>query len=135
MIERLVKLEDLYKKYPFIYEVSEDYYFIGWGICKRCDSSIALDYYEAYKKALFEAGMEKVSSGSNDIEEDKLDTLLYYFRKVKAYSDIAVDDEELLTFRKKIEEMVFSLSEKQKDELLRQLNDFVSVFYYYYRRF
>jgi len=135
MVEKLVKLEDLYKKYPFIYELSGDYYIIGLGICKLCCSSNAITYYEAFKKSLNEVGIEKVTMGSYDVAEDKLDTLLYYFRKVIAYCDIAVDDAEPSTFRKKIENLISSLSNTRKDELLRQLKIFVNLFYYYYRRF
>lgn len=135
MIENMIKLDDLYKKYPFIYETDGDYYYIGWGICKQCSSSIALDYYKLYKKTLNEIGEEKVASRNNDIDEEMLDTLLWCFRKVKAYSDIAVDNEDLRLFRGKIENFICSLSDEQQRTLLEQLRNFVNVFYYYYRRF
>lgn len=32
-----MRLEDLYKKYPFVYKLDENYFLLGWGICKTCN--------------------------------------------------------------------------------------------------
>lgn len=128
-----MKLEDLYKKYPFIYEVNNVYYYLGWGICKICDSEIALSYYRKYKNCIQSIGSE-VLAGNKEIDDGQLDQLLYYFRKVKAYSDIATDEKEMSSFRNDITQFLNHLKEEEKNMLYVQLTDFVNTFHYYYRR-
>lgn len=131
----MVKLEDLYKKYPFIYEVDEKYYYIGWGICKECTSKFALSYYEDFKKTVEEVGEEILAQGDcNKIDEDQLDSLLYFFRKVKAYSDIEVDSNDMPTFRKQLNDFLDGISLEEKQKLQHQLEIFVDTFHYYYKR-
>ena len=130
-----MRLEDLYKKYPFVYKLDEKYFFLGWGICKTCNSEMAIFYFEKYEELLQTIGEEKLESKSYDIEEAELESLIKCFRKVKAYSDIAVSDEDMPVFRKNLNEFILARSAEQQEALLRQLKNFVNVFHYYYRSF
>ena len=135
MINSIVKLEDIHKKYPFIYEVDEEYFYIGFGVCERCDSSSALKYYEQYKKSCVEIDLGKIISMSYDIDDDLLDAMLFSFRKVKAYSEIEADNTEASIQRKKTEDLIDSLSGEQRDNLYEQLLVFVGAFQLNNRRF
>ena len=130
-----MRLEDLYKKYPFVYKLDENYFFLGWGICKTCNSKMTIYYFEKYEELLQTIGEEKIESKSYDIEEAELEGIIKCFRKVKAYSDIAVSDEDMPVFRKNLNEFILARSAEQQEELLRQLKNFVNVFHYYYRSF
>lgn len=129
-----MKLEDLFKKYPFVYEVNQKYYYLGQGVCKECDSTFAISYFEDYKKFLEQIGRDVIASQTRNIDEESLDTLIYCFRKVKAYSDIKVEPEDYKTYRQRISDLVDTLSILEQQKLLQQLEDFVNVFYYYYKK-
>lgn len=96
---------------------------------------MAIFYFEKYEELLQTIGEEKLESKSYDIEEAELESLIKCFRKVKAYSDIAVSDEDMPVFRKNLNEFILARSAEQQEELLRQLKNFVNVFHYYYRSF
>ena len=76
----------------------------------------------------------KVLAGNKEIHDGQLEQLLYYFRKVKAYSDIATDEKEMSSFRNDITQFLKHLKEEEKNMLYVQLTDFVNTFHYYYRR-
>ena len=101
-----MRLEDLYKKYPFVYKLDDNYFFIGWGICKVCDSEGAITYFKKYEELLQIIGEEKLESKSYDIEEAQLESIIKCFRKVKAYSDIAVVEDDMPIFRKTLNEFI-----------------------------
>jgi len=129
-----MKLEDLNKKYPFVYQVDGKYYYLGNGVCKVCDSRFAISYYEEYKKILCQIGEDVVASESYNIDDDLLDSLICNFRKVKAYSNIESKKEDRVSYRKRIADLIDSLTEEEKIQLLKQLENFVHVFRYYYRK-
>lgn len=126
-----MRLEDLYKKYPFVYKLDGEYFFLGWGICRPCNSEMAIHYFEKYEELLQVIGEEKIESNSYDIGRAELESIIKYFRKVKAYSDVAVSDEDMPVFRKNFNDFILTRSAEQQKELLRQLKNFVNVFHYY----
>lgn len=126
-------LGDLYKKYPFIYEIDNAYYYIGWGICKRCNSDMALHYYSKYKDCIQYVDLKAIAEGRN-LDNQQFDDLLYYFRKVLAYSDIAVKREDMPEFRQDIYKLIKQLDDIENEKLFQQLINFVSVFHLYYKR-
>ena len=66
-----MRLEDLYKKYPFVYKLDEKYFFLGWGICKTCNSEMAIYYFEKYEELLQTIGEEKLESKEKELEDVK----------------------------------------------------------------
>lgn len=129
-----MNLENLYKKYPFIYKVEDKYYYLGWGICNECTSEIAIHYYEKYIELIKKIGEDTLATKGHNMGDAELDNLLYLFRKVMAYSDIEVKEEEMHGFKKKLNAFLETNSETQNIELEKQLTNFIHVFYYYYRR-
>ncbi len=133
MTMNLIKLDDMYKKYPFIYKVSGEYYYIGAGICKACTDADAINYYNDYLNAMLAIGREELSSHNIERRDSRVENLIYYFRKVILCSEINIDKNDQSTYRRDIEVLIDLLSEEQKDSLLMQLVDYVNVFYYYNR--
>lgn len=128
----MINLEDLYKKYPFVYELDEEYFFLGWEICKPCNSEMAIYYYKKYEELVQKIGEEILALRSYDIDETELESLIKSFRKVKAYSDIATDENcdiatdenEMAVFRDKLNNFVATRCIEQQETLLRQLKNF-----------
>ena len=121
---QIIKLNELYKKYPFIYKVHDDYFFIGTGICKPCYSKVALDYFNRYTSILNDVDDKMIieySDWLSRIDGNIKDALLYCFRKIKAYSESNVDTKDLLIFKKRIEDFTLHLSESEKTDLHKQL--------------
>ena len=129
-----MNLEDITKKYPFIYEVGKEYYYLGHGICEKCKSRFAIEYFEEYKSVLGQIGRDVIASKTWDIDEVLLNKLIYNFGKVKAYSNVERPKEENKSYRQEIMELIDSLEGPEQKKLLLQLEDFVNVFYYYYNR-
>ena len=126
----MIKLEDIKKKYGFMYEIDDKVYFIGMGIFEMCTSSCAKYYFDEYRKRIHELGRENILP--YHLEDNEVDALIYFFRKVKAYSNIR-EDEKIAENQKKIEDFLYSLNEGQKKALLEQLEDYIHVFWYYNR--
>lgn len=110
------KLEDLIKKHSFIYKIDDQYYYIGQWLFKPCTNIMVIDYYAKYKEAL-----------KNEDDEQ----LYYWFRKVRACSDLDMDETKD-NINKKILEFIDQLSNSQKSSLQNQLDEFVNTFHKYY---
>lgn len=126
-----VKLEDISKKHPFIYEIDNTFYIMGANAFEEYDS-IGLDYYRKYRECINKFGREKIYPYSLSNEDPKeVKNLVRAFSKVKTYADAAKTD----NFRAHIEleEFIANLSEDNRKKLLEQLEDYVNVFWYYDR--
>lgn len=78
-----VKLEDIIKKYPFMYEVNGKIYHIGNFVFKECDNQIALEYFNNYKSLIDRINRNKFVD--RQLDETETEELVYYFRKIIAY--------------------------------------------------
>ena len=128
-----VKLEDIIKKYPFMYEIDGELYHIGYGIFKKCTSAFAENYYKNFVKTVNEIDRNRIKPYT--LESEEADTLVYYFRKVKSYSDLADSRENIAEENKKAFTFINNLTQETKDDLLKQLEVFVDSFWYYNHRF
>ena len=96
---------------------------------------MAIYYYKKYEELVQKIGEETLALRSYDIDEAELESLIKCFSKVKAYSDIATDENEMAVFRDKLNNFVTTRCIEQQEALLRQLKNFVNLFHYYYRSF
>lgn len=124
-----VKLEDIIKKHSFIYEVNDEIYHIGQLVFKKCNNPIALQYFDKYQSLIDRVGREKLIN--NQLDESEVEELVYYFKKVKIYSESRSVDETDINSNNKILDFIFSLNEDSKNKLLIQLENFVYSFQYY----
>lgn len=128
-----IKLEDIIKKYPFMYEIDGELYHIGNGVFEKCTSQFAEHYYEKFVNTVDGINRDRIKPYT--LEDEEADTLVYYFRKVKSYSDLADSSENITEASKKAFSFINNLTQETKDDLLKQLEIFVDSFWYYNHRF
>lgn len=91
------------------------------------------DFIAKENRSIQSIGSEVIASNKN-IDDEQLEQLLYYFRKVKAYSDIATDKNDMPNFKNELFQFLNQLDKGEQDKLCDQLTDFVNTFHYYNRR-
>ena len=101
MWERLLKLPG------FIYQIDQNFYYLGKWICKECT-----DFNETDCVMMYEMGRS-----SNDFAETAL-----YFNKMRAYSDFALEiPYNAAKIRQSMAELIDGLSESAKTRLETQI--------------
>lgn len=129
-----IKLEDIVKKYPFMYEVEEKIYYIGNGVFRECTDSLSFEYFKRYRDYIVLVGRETIATSSLNNEE--AEALTYYFRKVKNRSDYDKNIDDPIQAKKDALEFISNLSYETTKKLFLQLEDYVNIFKnYYYPRF
>lgn len=129
----MTKLDDLTKKYPFMYEVDGDIYQIGFGVFETCNSHIGKNYFEQYREFINKVGRENIVQYKLQGEEEE--HLIYLFRKVKAYSELDRMSVSISEVNAEILMFIDSLNDEQKNHLFEQLEDYINSFWHYNRRF
>lgn len=123
-----VKIEDIMGKIPFIYEVKENRYIIGNYVFAPCTSQFACNYFERYRMEIARIGRETLQQEIFQCCNNDYKDLIYLFRKVKAYANIDISNDDKGEARKKTKEFLVSLNEQERQNLLEQMEDFVAVF-------
>jgi len=101
MLERLLKLPG------FIYQINQDYYYLGKWICKACTEVNETDCVMMYE----------MSRSADDFQETAL-----YFNKLRAYSDFALEiPYNAAAIRKNMSELIDSLSDASRLRLEKQI--------------
>lgn len=129
---RKVELEEIYKKYPFVYEVNEELMIIGSGVFKQCTQDIIQTYYNRYKEKIREIGRDKILT--HKLDDVEIDTLIYLFRKLMSYADVSSDTYDG-NAKGNLLKYLSGLSQEGKEELLLQLEDYIYCFGYYHEKF
>ncbi len=127
----IIKIEDIVKKHPFIYEVEGSLYYIGNGVFRSCNDPISYTYYENYKKYIDVIGRERIAGSK--LNNDEINNLLYYFKRILMRSDFDRAIDEPIQARKNTLQFLLDLSEESSAELIGQLEDFVVIYKYYYK--
>lgn len=103
-------LEQLLSLPGFIYDVDGKYYFLGKWICKECTDIDATDCVSMYAMCR-EAGEERETG--------------FYFQKMRAYSDLALDiPYNPVLIRENMEALLGDLSEAASLKLASQITAF-----------
>ena len=103
-------LEQLLTQPGFLYKIDGRYYFLGKWICGECSDIDAADCVYMYAMCR-NAGEEKETG--------------YYFQKLRAYSDFALEvPYNPALIRRNMEELLSSLSETASDALKTQITAF-----------
>lgn len=103
-------LEQLLTQPGFLYHLDGRYYFLGKWICKECTELDATDCVHMYD----------MCRNANEEKETG-----YYFQKLRAYSDLALEiPYNPALIRKNTEELLSSLSETASDALNAQITAF-----------
>ncbi len=103
-------LEQLLSLPGFLYNLDNEFYFLGKWICKECTNPDATDCVYMYD----------MCRNTNDVKEAG-----YYFQKLRAYSDLALEipynPEEI---RQNMTYLLESLSKSTADKLNAQISAF-----------
>lgn len=103
-------LEQLLTLPGFLYHIDGRYYFLGKWICKECTDIDATDCVHMY--SICRTAGEEQETG-------------YYFQKLRAYSDLALEiPYNPALIRKNTEELLSSLSEALSNTLGEQITAF-----------
>ena len=129
-----IKLDDITKKYPFIYKIRDEYYIIGCGVFAVCESQPAISHFKRYREEIAKLGREYIQEKHYENKSD-FEELVYIFKKVKAYADIDLPNEEKTLSKRNTLEFLDNLNYNEKDSLLEQVEDYVASFWYYSRAF
>lgn len=127
----MIQLEDIYKKYPFIYEVEGNLYQFGSGAFKEGVSKQGEQYYSLYKEELNRIGRDNIRP--HELEAMDVKTLVYAFRKIKSYCDCENQNTDYNESKHNLLGYIENLSADAKNDLLQQIEDYVHVFWYYNR--
>jgi len=127
-----VNLEDLYKKYPFIYEVDGELYVIGHGVFRKNTSVIAERYFRSYRECVNKVGRENIIPYELSVQD--ADALTDLYKKVMDYASIAAMESDN-EYKGKLFDFIYGLDKEKQDSLYEQLEDYIKVFWYYNRRF
>jgi len=128
-----IKIEDIIKKYPFMYEVNGEIYHIGHLVFAKCDNQIALQYFNNYQSLIDQIDRDKFINGQ--IDETEIEDLVYYFRKIKAYSEIHPLEDRTSKSNKDAMRFISELNEESENNLFAQLENYVYAFQYYSKKF
>lgn len=103
-------LEQLLSLPGFIYDLGGKYYFLGKWICKECTETDATDCVSMY------AMCREAQEGPETA---------YYFQKMRAYSDLALEiPYNPALIRKNMETLLETLSESSLQKLQEQITVF-----------
>ena len=128
----MAKLYDITKKYPFIYEVDDELLHIGMGRFGVCTNHLAKGYYYRYKEEVGKIGRENIRARA--LNEEEYNNLIYFFKKVKNYSEESIDGKLIGEIHRKIYLFIDELEPTEKQNLLEQLLDFEKVFEMYFEK-
>lgn len=99
-------LEALKKSPGFVYKLGTQYYFLGRYICRLCESTEITDTHAMY---------DLCSS------EDEVQNAAFYFQKLRAYSDFALEAPfNAAKYEKDLTELIEQLSDFQRQSLKQQ---------------
>ena len=101
MIEQLLNLPG------FVYRIGSSYYYLGKWICKECTDMDITDCVTMYEMCY---------------DSEEKDGTLFYYNKLRAYSDFALDiPYDASKIRQDMTNLISSLSEQEIMQLQAQL--------------
>lgn len=133
-MKQRIEIEDIVKKYPFMYKIGEEIYLIGQGVFKKCTNEIAITYFNKYKTCVKTIGRIRIEKAQ--LTNEEAENLVYYFRKVMNYSGYDIPIDCPTQAKKSALLFLTTLSTETKNDILDQLEDYVYIFKnYYYQMF
>ena len=127
----MTQLQDITKKYPFMYEVNDEVYCMGQGVFHICTDVMGLEYFNQYRKEVLSLGrdfLEQPYPEDRDIKK-----LVYYYGKVITYSEPKMKAEDPAKIKGNLLAFLDALSPDAQEKLTEQLEDYIDVFRHYNR--
>jgi len=127
----MTKLEDITKKYPFMYEINGTVYCMGQGVFHIYTNQIGLEYFRKYREEIMSVGREYVEQPYPDHQE--VEKLVRYYDKVMIYSEPTVKAGDPAGIKSNLLAFLDTLGPDEKEKLGEQLDDYINVFRHYNR--
>lgn len=127
----MTKLQDITKKYPFMYEVDGEIYCMGQGVFHICTDVMGLEYFNEYRKEMLSLGRDFIKQPYP--EERDVKKLVYYYGKVLTYSEPKMKGEDPAKIKGNLLTFLDTLSPDAQEKLTEQLEDYIDVFRHYNR--
>ena len=105
---------------------------VGTALCNNLKNIRDGKNRTRYREEITKLGREYIQEQHYDNTSD-VEELVYSFRKVKAYADIDIPNEEKTMSKSKVLEFLDNLNNSEKRSLLEQVEDYVASFWYYNR--
>ena len=127
----MLKIHDITKKYPFMYEVNDQIFCMGQGVFQIYTDVMGLEYFKKYRNEITFLGREFISQPYPDHRDVK--NLVHYYERVKTYSESTTKTENPAEVKAKLLAFLDSLTPDEQDKLSKQLEDYINVFRHYNR--
>lgn len=127
----MTQLQDITKKYPFMYEVNDEVYCMGQGVFHICTDVMGLEYFNQYRKEVLSLGRDFIKQPYP--EDRDIKKLVYYYGKVITYSEPKMKAEDPAKIKGNLLAFLDTLSPDAQEKLTEQLEDYIDVFRHYNR--
>lgn len=127
----MTRLEDITKKYPFMYEINGMVYCIGQGAFYTYANQIGLEYFRKYREEVMSLGRERIERPYLDHRE--VEKLVHYYSRVMTYSEPTAKAENPAIIKGRVLEFLDTIDSEEREKLSAQLEDYVHVFRHYNR--
>ena len=127
----MTRLQDITKKYPFMYEVNGEVYCMGQGVFHICTDVMGLEYFNQYGKEVLSLGRDFIEQPYPEDRDVK--NLVYYYGKVITYSEPKMKVEDPAKIKGNLLAFLDALSPDVQEKLSEQLEDYIDVFRHYNR--
>ena len=127
----MTQLQDITKKYPFMYEVNDEVYCMGQGVFHICTDVMGLEYFNQYRKEVLSLGRDFIEQPYP--EDRDIKKLVYYYGKVITYSEPKMKVEDPAKIKGNLLAFLDALSPDAQEKLTEQLEDYIDVFRHYNR--
>lgn len=127
----MTQLQDITKKYPFMYEVNDEVYCMGQGVFHICTDVMGLEYFNQYRKEVLSLGRDFIEQPYP--EDRDIKKLVYYYGKVITYSEPKMKAEDPAKIKGNLLAFLDALSPDAQEKLTEQLEDYIDVFRHYNR--
>ena len=127
----MTRLQDVTKKYPFMYEVNGEVYCMGQGVFHICTDVMGLEYFNQYRKEVLSLGRDFIEQPYP--EDRDIKKLVYYYGKVITYSEPKMKAEDPAKIKGNLLAFLDALSPDVQEKLSEQLEDYIDVFRHYNR--
>lgn len=127
----MTRLEDITKKYPFMYEINGTVYCIGQGVFYTYTNQIGLEYFRKYREEIMSLGRAYIEQPYPDHRE--VEKLVHYYGRVITYSEPTAKAEDPAIIKGRVLEFLDKIDPEAREKLSEQLEDYVLVFRHYNR--
>lgn len=120
-------LKTIVNKYPFMYEIGDTVYYIGYGVFQVCSDQRSFFEFNRYRDTLTAIGRERLFNG--ELTPSEVGQLVNTFKQVRKMSNHRnPSDEDAIQAKKRFEDAADRMSASEKTQLTEQLTEFIWIY-------